>query len=129
MGIYDEKQRLCFALALWNGQDAILKERLFGLTNHEGSHGEDLKELYYYLDNVPWHAYMRGLYKYPQAAFPYQQFLDESKKRTRDDAEFEFLDTGIFDQNRFSLWLRFASITTKWIGNFTNFNRHFLSGV
>lgn len=101
MGICDEKQRLCFALALWNGQDAILKERLFGLTNHEGNHGEDVKELYYYLDNVPSHAYMRGLYKYPQAAFPYQQLLDESKKRSRDDAEFELLDTGIFDQNRY----------------------------
>jgi Glycosyl hydrolase family 63 C-terminal domain len=101
MGICDEKQRLCFALALWNGQDAILKERLFGLTNHEGNHGEDVKELYYHLDNLPSHAYMRGLYKYPQAAFPYQQLLDESKNRSRDDAEFELLDTGIFDNSRY----------------------------
>ena len=101
MGICDEKQRLCFALSLWNGQDAILKERLFGLTNHEGNHGEDVKELYYYLDNVPSHAYMRGLYKYPQAAFPYQQLIDENKKRSREDTEFEILDTGIFNDNRY----------------------------
>lgn len=101
MGICDEKQRLCFALALWNGQDAILKERLFGLTNHEGNHGEDVKELYYYLDNMPSHAYMRGLYKYPQAAFPYQQLIDENKKRSREDTEFELLDTGIFNDNRY----------------------------
>ena len=101
MGICDEKQRLCFALALWNGQDAILKERLFGLTNHQGNHGEDVKELYYYLDNVPSHAYMRGLYKYPQAAFPYEQLIDENKKRSREDTEFELLDTGIFNDNRY----------------------------
>jgi hypothetical protein len=100
-GICDEKQRLCFALALWNGQDAILKERLFGLTNGEGNHGEDVKELYYYLDNLPSHAFMKTLYKYPQAAFPYAQLLSENKNRSRLDPEFELLDTGIFNENSY----------------------------
>ncbi len=100
-GICDDKQRLCFALALWNGQDAILKERLFGLTNGEGNHGEDVKELYYYRDNLPSHAFMKTLYKYPQAAFPYERLLSENKNRSRHDPEFELLDTGIFNENRY----------------------------
>ncbi|MEN9610084.1 MAG: hypothetical protein RLZZ628_898 [Bacteroidota bacterium] len=100
-GICDERQRLCFALSLWNGQDAILKERLFGLTNAEGNHGEDVKELYYYLDNLPSHALMRTLYKYPQTAFPYQTLLTQNRNRSRLESEFELLDTGIFNQNRY----------------------------
>jgi Glycosyl hydrolase family 63 C-terminal domain len=100
-GICDDKQRMCFALALWNGQDAILKERLFGLTNGEGNHGEDVKELYYYLDNLPSHAFMKTLYKYPQTAFPYEELLSENKNRSRLEPEFELLDTGIFNENRY----------------------------
>ncbi len=100
-GFCDDKQQLCLALALWNGQDPILKERYFGLTNAEGNHGEDVKELYYYLDNVPTHAYQRMLYKYPQAAYPYQWLKDENHHRTRKDPEFELLDTGLFDQDRY----------------------------
>ena len=101
LGICDLDQRLCFALALWNGQDAILKERIFGLTGPEGNHGEDAKEYWYYLDNLPSHAYMRALYKYPQRAFPYERLLEESRRRTRDDPEFELLDTGVFDEDRY----------------------------
>lgn len=100
-GISDNKQFLCMALALWNGQDAILKERLFGLTNGEGNHGEDVKEMYYYLDNTPSHSYMKMLYKYPQQAYPYQWLLDENKRRSRQDAEFEIMDTGIFNDNKY----------------------------
>ncbi len=100
-GISDDMQRLCFAVALWNGRDPILKERLFGLTGNEGNHGEDVKELYYYLDNTPSHAYMKHLYKYPQAEFPYAQLLRENARRSRDEAEYELLDTGIFDDNRY----------------------------
>lgn len=101
LGMSDREGRLCFALALWNGQDPILKERLFGLSGPEGNHGEDVKECYYYLDSTPTHSYMKALYKYPQAAFPYQWLLDENRRRTRNDPEFELLDTGIFDQNRY----------------------------
>jgi hypothetical protein len=100
-GICDRRQRLCFAPALWNGNDPILKERFFGLGGHQGNHGEDVKELYYYLDNVPSHAYMKALYKYPQRAFPYQQLVEVNARRTRFDPEFELLDTGIFDGDEY----------------------------
>src|SRR5262245_52517422 len=100
-GISDEQQRLCLAVALWNGRDPILKERLFGLTNHEGNHGEDVKELYYYLDATPAHSYLKMLYKYPQREFPYTQLLEENRRRNRDQMEFELLDTGIFDDDRY----------------------------
>jgi len=100
-GISDETQTLCFSVALWNGQDPILKERLFGLTNGQGNHGEDVKELYYYLDNTPTHSIMRMLYKYPQTAFPYQRLIEENAQRTPADKEFELLDTGIFDNREY----------------------------
>jgi hypothetical protein len=100
-GISDDMQRLCFAVTLWNGSDPILKERLFGLTGSEGNHGEDVKELYYYLDNTPTHSYMKHLYKYPQAAYPYSWLLEENRRRGRHEAEFELLDTGIFDENKY----------------------------
>src|SRR4051812_49185792 len=100
-GISDRFQNLCFGLALWNGKDPILKERLFGVRNGEGNHGEDVKELYYYLDNVPTHSYMEYLYKYPQAEFPYEQLREENRKRSRLDPEYEILDTGVFNQNRY----------------------------
>lgn len=101
LGICDNHQHLCFALAFWNGKDPILKERLFGLSNHEGNHGEDVKELYYYLDATPTHSYLKGLYKYPQARFPYEQLVDENRRRTHLDPEFELTDTGVFNQNRY----------------------------
>ncbi|GAB4278281.1 MAG: glucosidase [Opitutales bacterium] len=101
LGFTDRECRLCFALALWNGKDAILKERLFGLTGPEGNHGEDVKELYYYLDSSPTHSYFKGLYKYPQAAFPYHQLRTENKNRGLNDPEFEILDTGIFNESRY----------------------------
>ena len=100
-GISDEDQHVCFALALWNKRDPILKERLFGLTGDEGNHGEDVKEYYYYLDNTPTHSYMRCLYKYPQAAYPYAELVDENRRRTRDDPEYELIDTGVFDGGRY----------------------------
>lgn len=100
-GICDDGQFLCFALSLWNKQDPILKERYFGLTNTEGNHGEDVKELYYYLDNTPAHSYMKMLYKYPQAAFPYVQLLEENRRRSKQDTEFALIDTGVFDDNRY----------------------------
>jgi hypothetical protein len=100
-GICDNHQRLCFALAMWNGKDPILKERLFGLTNGEGNHGEDVKEYYFYLDNVPSHAYMKMLYRYPQAAFPYAWLVEENRRRSKADPEFELIDTGVFAENRF----------------------------
>src|SRR5215204_5767815 len=100
-GISDIFQNLCFAVSLWNGKDAILKERLFGLRNGEGNHGEDVKELYYYLDNLPTHYYMEYLYKYPQKGFPYQQLKEENKRRSKLEPEFELLDTGIFDNNEY----------------------------
>jgi hypothetical protein len=100
-GISDEKQRLCFALAFWNGHDPILKERLFGLTNGEGNHGEDVKELYYYLDATPTHSYLKMLYKYPQREFPYSLLVDENRKRGRGAPEFELLDTGVMTGNRY----------------------------
>ena len=100
-GFGDSQLSLCLALALWNERDPILKERLFGLTNREGNHGEDVKEIYYYLDATPTHSYMRMLYLYPQAAFPYAQLVDENRRRTLDDPEFEILDTGVFDDGRY----------------------------
>ena len=100
-GICDNHQHLCFAVALWNGKDPILKERLFGLTGSEGNHGEDVKEYYFYLDSTPTHSYMKFLYKYPQQAFPYSQLVEENRKRNRSDPEFELLDTGVFEENRY----------------------------
>ncbi len=109
MGICDRHQRICFALALWNGRDAILKERLFGLSGDQGNHGEDVKEQYFFLDNTPTHSYMKCLYKYPQAAFPYDQLREESRRRTRNDPEFELLDTGVFNENRyFDVFVEYA---------------------
>jgi len=108
-GFCDDQQLLCFGLAMWNGQDAILKEQLFGLSSPQGNHGEDVKELYYYLDNTPTHSYQKQLYKYPQAAFPYQQLLEENDRRTRQDPEFELLDTGVFAENRyFDVFVEYA---------------------
>jgi hypothetical protein len=100
-GISDERQLICFALALWNGKDPIVKERYFGLGGHEGNHGEDVKELYYYLDSTPSHSYMKMLYKYPQREFPYEWLVNENRKRGRQDPEFELLDTGIFDDDMY----------------------------
>jgi len=100
-GISDNKQLLCFALALWNGKDPILKERLFGLTNSEGNHGEDVKEYYFYLDNTPTHSYMKYLYKYPQQAFPYMNLIETNRQRNRGDMEYELLDTGIYNGDRY----------------------------
>jgi hypothetical protein len=108
-GISDDKQRLCFALVLWNGKDPILKERLFGLTNSEGNHGEDVKEYYFYLDSTPTHSYMKYLYKYPQAAFPYADLIETNRRRTRDEMEYELLDTGVFNDNRyFDVFVEYA---------------------
>ncbi len=101
LGISDNHQRLCLGIALWNGEDPILKERLFGLTGNEGNHGEDVKEYYFYLDNTPTHSYMKALYKYPHQAFPYDRLVAENHQRTRQDPEFELLDTGIFDDERY----------------------------
>ncbi len=109
LGISDNHQRLCFALAVWNGKDPILKERLFGLTNHEGNHGEDVKECYFYLDNTPTHSYMKALYRLPQDEYPYRQLLDENRRRSRLDPEFELIDTGIFEGNRyFDIFMEYA---------------------
>jgi len=112
-GISDNKQRLCLALALWNGRDPILKERLFGLNNHEGNHGEDVKELYYYLDATPSHAYLKMLYKYPQQAFPYNALIEENRRRGKHQPEYELLDTGIFDEGRyFDVFIEYAKAAT-----------------
>src|SRR5258707_4348787 len=100
-GISDDRQQLCFAIALWNGRDPILKERLFGLTNNEGNHGEDVKEYYFYLDSTPTHSYMKYLYKYPQEAFPYDDVVRTNRNRNRFELEYELLDTGVF---RFGYW-------------------------
>ncbi len=108
-GISDDKQRLCFALALWNGKDPILKERLFGLTNSEGNHGEDVKEYYFYLDSTPTHSYMKYLYKYPQAAFPYADLVETNGRRARNELEYELLDTGVFKEDRyFDVFVEYA---------------------
>ena len=108
-GISDDQQRLCFSVALWNGRDAILKERLFGLTNSEGNHGEDVKEYYFYLDSTPTHSYMKYLYKYPQAAYPYADLVETNRRRNRHDMEYELLDTGVFHENRyFDVFVEYA---------------------
>src|SRR5947207_2613913 len=108
-GISDDKQRLCFALALWNGKDPILKERLFGLTNSEGNHGEDVKEYYFYLDSTPTHSYMKYLYKYPQAAYPYADLIETNGRRSRNEFEYELLDTGVFNDDRyFDVFVEYA---------------------
>ena len=108
-GISDDGQRLCFALALWNGQDPILKERLFGLTNSEGNHGEDVKEYYFYLDSTPTHSYMKYLYKYPQREFPYRDLVETNKHRSREEFEYELIDTGVFEDDRyFDVFLEYA---------------------
>lgn len=97
----DNHQRICFALGLWNGKDPILKERLYGLNGNQGNHGEDVKEVYYYLDSTPTHSYMKYLYKYPQTEFPYQQLKDENQNRSREVGEFELMDTDLFDEDRY----------------------------
>ena len=108
-GFSDDHQRLCFALALWNGKDPILKERLFGLTNSEGNHGEDVKEYYFYLDSTPTHSYMKYLYKYPQNAYPYSDLIETNRRRGRNDWEYELLDTGIFNEDRyFDVFVEYA---------------------
>jgi hypothetical protein len=108
-GISDDEQRLCFALALWNERDPILKERLFGLTNSEGNHGEDVKEYYFYLDSTPTHSYMKYLYKYPQSEFPYQDLVDTNRRRSKEEFEYELLDTGVFEEDRyFDVFVEYA---------------------
>jgi hypothetical protein len=108
-GICDDKQQLCFAIALWNGRDPILKERLFGLTNSEGNHGEDVKEYYFYLDSTPTHSYMKYLYKYPQQAFPYSDLIETNRRRSRDELEYELIETGVFDTDRyFDVFVEYA---------------------
>src|SRR5437867_8720753 len=113
-GISDNHQRLCFALALWNGRDTILKERLFGVTGNEGNHGEDVKEYYFYLDSTPTHSYMRYLYKYPQAEFPYTRLVEENRHRRKADPEFELIDTGVFDEDRyFDVFVEYANASPE----------------
>ena len=113
-GISDDRQRLCFALALWNGKDPILKERLFGLSISEGNHGEDVKECYFYLDSTPTHSYMKYLYKYPQAAFPYDDLVATNRDRGRGRPEYELLDTGVFDQDRyFDVFVEYAKASPE----------------
>jgi len=113
-GLSDDKQLLCFAVALWNGKDPILKERLFGLTNSEGNHGEDVKEYYFYIDSTPTHSYMKYLYKYPQAAFPYDNLVATNKERNRQEMEYELLDTGVFNEDRyFDLFVEYAKNTPE----------------
>src|SRR6476646_2507920 len=108
-GISDDQQHICFALALWNGKDPILKERLFGLTGNEGNHGEDGKELYYYLDSTPSHSYMKHLYKYPQAEYPYAQLTEENRRRGLGAGELELIDTGVFNEDRcFDVFAEYA---------------------
>lgn len=112
LGICDREGRLCFALALWNGQDPMLKERLFGLTGEEGNHGEDVKEYYFYVDSSPTHSYMKGIYKYPQRAFPYQQLVEENRRRTKQEREYELLDTGAFSESRyFDVSVEYAKVS------------------
>src|SRR5262249_52456079 len=113
-GISDDQQLLCFALALWNGQDPILKERLFGLTNSEANHGEDVKEYYFYLDSTPTHSYMKYLYKYPQASYPYGTLIETSCHRSRHEFEYELVDTGVFDQDRyFDVFVEYAKASPE----------------
>jgi hypothetical protein len=113
-GICDRYQLLCFAPAFWNGQDPILKERLFGLTPHEGNHGEDVKEYYFYLDNTPTHSYMRFLYKYPHQEFPYGKLIEENRRRAGQGLEYELIDTGVFDEDRyFDIFIEYAKVTPE----------------
>src|SRR6266702_435912 len=108
-GISDRRQFLCFGLTLWNERDAILKERLFGLTGNEGNHGEDVKEYYFYLDSTPTHSYMKYLYKYPHAEYPYNNLIETNKRRNRNDMEYELLDTGVFNGDRyFDVFVEYA---------------------
>jgi hypothetical protein len=108
-GISDDKQHLCFALSLWNGKDPILKERFFGLTNSEANHGEDVKEYYFYLDSTPTHSYMKDLYKYPQAAYPYFDLVETNRRRSKNDMEYELIDTGVFKDDRyFDVFVEYA---------------------
>src|SRR5262249_45328797 len=108
-GICDRRQHICFAIALWNGRDPHLKERLFGLGGPEGNHGEDVKEYYFYLDSTPTHSYMKFLYKYPQARFPYERLLEVNRSPTREDPEFELHETGVFDDHRyFDVFVEYA---------------------
>ena len=112
LGISDDHQRLCFAIAFWNGTDPILKERLFGLTGSEGNHGEDVKEYYWYLDATPTHSYLKGLYKYPQATFPYGDLVAENGRRGKDQPEYELIDTGVFAQDRyFDIQVEYAKVS------------------
>src|SRR6266699_7213457 len=112
-GLSDRRQLICFALALWNGRDPILKERIFGLTGSEGNHGEDAKEYYFYLDSTPTHSYMKYLYKYPQAEFPYGRLVEENRRRGKHEPEFELLDTGVFNENRyFDVFVEYAKADT-----------------
>ena len=112
LGITDRECRLCFSLALWNGQDPLIKERLFGLVPHQGNHGEDVKECYYYLDSTPTHSYMKALYKYPQNSFPYEQLIEENQKRGLNQPEYELVDTGIFNENKyFDVFVEYAKNT------------------
>jgi hypothetical protein len=113
-GISDDKQQMCFALALWNGHDPIMKERLFGLSNGEGNHGEDVKEYYFYLDSTPTHSYMKYLYKYPQAAYPYDDIVNTNRYRSKVEPEYELLDTGIFNDNRyFDVFVEYAKASPE----------------
>ena len=113
-GLCDDQQRLCIALALWNGADPILKERLFGLTNSEGNHGEDVKEYYFYLDSTPTHSYLKYLYKYPQRAYPYDDLVSTNRARRRDELEYELLDTGVFDEDRyFDVFVEYAKASPE----------------
>src|SRR5258707_2018093 len=113
-GISDRKQTTCFALALWNERDPILKERIYGLTGNEGNHGEDVKEYYFYLDSTPTHSYMKYLYKYPQAEFPYGQLVEENRRRGKNQPEFELLDTGVFNDDRyFDVFVEYAKADTE----------------
>lgn len=113
-GISDNHQRLCFAIALWNEQDPILKERMFGLTSNEGNHSEDVKEYYFFLDNTPSHAYMKCLYKYPQQAFPYTQLVEENRRRSKQEPEFELIDTGVFDEDDyFDVFIEYAKASAE----------------
>src|SRR6187200_1600811 len=113
-GVCDRHQYLCFALAFWNKRDPFLKERLFGLSGHEGNHGEDVKEYYFYLDNTPTHSYMKYLYKYPQQAYPYDKLVQVNGARTRNELEYELIDTGVFDEDRyFDVFVEYAKATPE----------------
>src|SRR5467141_4114376 len=113
-GICDRHQYLCFALAMWNGRDPFLKERMFGVSGKEGNHGEDVKEYYFYLDNTPTHSYMKYLYKYPQSAFPYENLKITNERRTRQEPEYELINTGVFDHDRyFDVFVEYAKGDTE----------------